>query len=116
MLGCVLYSLCFGRHPFQEAQTLAIINAHYQLFPSETLVSPKLCDLIRLMLTPNPEKRPTIWELEVILESFSSLESIPLSDEAKEIKRRQEEQERVRNGIRLPSKSQKEEKKQEMLP
>jgi len=27
MLGCVLYALCFGKHPFTDAQKLAIINA-----------------------------------------------------------------------------------------
>jgi len=26
MLGCILYTLCFARHPFQNAQKLAILN------------------------------------------------------------------------------------------
>jgi len=29
MLGCILYTMCFAKHPFFEAQKLAIINAHY---------------------------------------------------------------------------------------
>ena len=29
MLGCILFVLCFAKHPFQEAQTLAIINGQY---------------------------------------------------------------------------------------
>lgn len=31
MLGCILYTLCFIKHPFFEAQKLAIINAHYYI-------------------------------------------------------------------------------------
>lgn len=27
MLGCVLYALCFNYHPFQDSQSLAILNA-----------------------------------------------------------------------------------------
>ena len=29
MLGCILFVLCFAKHPFQDAQTLAIINGQY---------------------------------------------------------------------------------------
>lgn len=50
-------------------------------------ITEKMRDLIRLMLTPNPEKRPTIWELEVILNNFNSSNSVQLSDDALEIKR-----------------------------
>lgn len=61
MLGCVLYTLCFAKHPFQDAQKLAIVNAHYYI-PEDDFkrIGTKLRDLIRLMLTPNPEKRPDI--------------------------------------------------------
>ncbi|KAL8271433.1 hypothetical protein Esti_004634 [Eimeria stiedai] len=31
MLGCVLFVLCFCRHPFEEASALAISNAAYQI-------------------------------------------------------------------------------------
>jgi serine/threonine protein kinase len=33
-------------------------------------ISEKMRDLIRLMLTPNPSKRPSVWDLEVIVEAF----------------------------------------------
>ena len=36
-------------------------------------ISEKLKDLIRIMLTPNPEKRPSIWDLEMMLDNFNSL-------------------------------------------
>ena len=29
MLGCVIFSLCFGYHPFQDAQKIGILNAQY---------------------------------------------------------------------------------------
>lgn len=36
-------------------------------------VSDKLRDLIRLMLTPNPDKRPNIQVVEIMLENFDKL-------------------------------------------
>jgi len=54
MLGCVLYILAFGKHPFQDAQKLGIINGSY-IFPSDDesdeRISEKMRDLIRLLLT-----------------------------------------------------------------
>jgi AP2-associated kinase len=41
MLGCVLYTMCFATHPFQDAQKLAIVNAYY-FMPQESGVSDKL--------------------------------------------------------------------------
>jgi hypothetical protein len=49
--------------------------------PSAMHVSEKMRDLIRVLLTPNPERRPSIWELEVILNQFDILQEIPLSEE-----------------------------------
>ncbi len=72
MLGCILYSLCFGKHPFQDAKSLAIINAQYAIPYDDSFphISDTLKDLIILLLTPNPENRPTIWELDIILNQF----------------------------------------------
>ena len=91
MLGCVLYTLWFAKHPFQEAQKLAIVNAHYSI-PDEkdNRIGTKLRDLIRLMLTPNPSKRPDIDKILNLLESWDELDNIPLSDEAIKIKAKQE--------------------------
>jgi len=58
MLGCVLYTLCFASHPFQDAQKLAIVNAHY-FMPVDTRISDKMKDFIRIMLVPNPLYRPS---------------------------------------------------------
>ena len=90
MLGCVLYTLCFAKHPFMEAQKLAIINASY-LMPSledEIRISEKMRDFIRLLLTPDPKKRPTIFEVLDIISSWNELQNINLSEEVKEIKER----------------------------
>lgn len=47
MIGCILFTLCFAKHPFFEAQKLAIVNAHY-FIPDEDneRVGTKLRDLI----------------------------------------------------------------------
>ncbi len=50
--------------------------------PKYEHISDKMKDLIRLMLTPNPEKRPSIWDLEVLINSFHSIKEIELSDDA----------------------------------
>ncbi len=72
MLGCILYSLCFHKHPFQDSQSLAIINAHYYFpAPSEfPHISPKMKDFIRTMLTPNPIYRPSIFDIEHTINNF----------------------------------------------
>jgi len=33
-------------------------------------------DLIRALLTPNPDERPSIWELEAILSDYEALNEI----------------------------------------
>ena len=91
--------MCFQKHPFQDAQFLAIINAHYYFpAPSEyPLISDKMKDLIRALLTPNPSYRPSIYQLESILDTFyNDNESIKLSEDALEIKKRQLENEKVK--------------------
>ena len=60
-LGCVLYTMVFKEQPFMNAQKLEIINGNYN-FPrdEQKLYSEKFLDLIRVMLTPNPNDRPLI--------------------------------------------------------
>jgi serine/threonine protein kinase len=58
-------------------------------------LSEKIQDLVRLLLTPNPEKRPTIDELDLLLSNFYSFTVVPLTDDALEIKRQHQEHERV---------------------
>lgn len=37
-LGCILYTLCFMRHPFEDSAKLRIINANFSL-PADTKFS-----------------------------------------------------------------------------
>lgn len=91
MLGCVLYTLCFAKHPFQEAQKLAIVNGHYYMpDEDEKRIGQKLRDLIRLMLTPNPNQRPDIDKILEIVENWDEFDKIPLNEDAIKIKSKQE--------------------------
>ena len=94
MLGCVLYTLCFFQHPFQDAQKLAITNAHY-FIPDDTRVTDKMKDFIRLLLVPNPEERPSSKEVLSLLERWPTITSIKLSEKALEIKKKQMEGQRT---------------------
>ena len=64
MLGCMVYTLGYFIHPFVDSNTVGIANAVFRFpkYPDETKyqVSEKIQDLIRLMLTPNPEARPSV--------------------------------------------------------
>jgi AP2-associated kinase len=77
MLGCILYTLIYKKHPFADAQKLAIINAHY--FTPDTSYNEKLLDFMRLLLTPNPEKRPDIRKVIQIIQNWDNINKIELS-------------------------------------
>lgn len=74
-MGCVLFTLLFFEHPFKEATKLSIINADF-LFPEKDgrgifSYSENLEILIRNLLTPDPELRPSSQEVSSLL-SFRS--------------------------------------------
>ncbi|CAE8662753.1 unnamed protein product, partial [Polarella glacialis] len=69
MLGCILFTLMFYRHPFQDESALAIANARYN-FPSTPEYSQKLQDLSHWLLARDPGDRPTSRELLQILHGF----------------------------------------------
>jgi serine/threonine protein kinase len=78
MLGCIIFTLAFYRHPFYESTKLMIMSVSYTI-PDDSKYSEKFHDLITLLLTPNPGLRPSIHETLKILESYSHLPSIPLN-------------------------------------
>lgn len=78
MLGCILYTLIFFKHPFMEASKLAIINAAFYL-PDKFPCSEKLIDLVMHMLTPNPAQRPSANEISQILQDWDTLPSVPMN-------------------------------------
>jgi AP2-associated kinase len=71
MLGCVVYTMNYYVHPFQEGGKLAIVNASFK-FPELDRVSEKMKDFIRHMLTPDPASRPDIHEILNILENWAT--------------------------------------------
>lgn len=71
MLGWVLYTLWFAKHPFQDAQKLAITNAKYTM-PNKDhkRINKRLRDLIKVMLIPDPSERPDIHKIIEILDNW----------------------------------------------
>jgi len=92
MLGCILYTMCFYKHPFQEMSKLSIVNAAYT-FPKDHNYAPKLIDIIRICLTPNPTTRPSIFDLCKIFDNYFELNNIKLNPDAQRIKEEQRKQE-----------------------
>ena len=70
MLGCVLFTLMFFKHPFAESSKLSITNAVY-LYPVENEYSLDLEILVRNLLTPNPDIRP---DANLVLEWLEMLD------------------------------------------
>lgn len=98
MLGCVLYTLCFFKHPFVDGQKLGISQAQYTI-PNQSTYSAKLMDLIRHMLTPDPVCRPSSLDILNILINWNRIQQIPLNKMAQEIKEKQLKQEMEENSL-----------------
>ncbi|XP_064624452.1 cyclin-G-associated kinase-like isoform X2 [Lineus longissimus] len=61
-LGCILFTLCFKEHPFEDSAKLRIINANYTI-PASDQEFVVLHDMIRSMLQVDPRDRPNITDL-----------------------------------------------------
>mmetsp|Transcript_38025 Transcript_38025/g.70743 ORF Transcript_38025/g.70743 Transcript_38025/m.70743 type:complete len:680 (+) Transcript_38025:140-2179(+) len=72
MLGCILYTLAFYRHPFQDnASPMAIMNARYFIPEDHQFArSTKLCGLIHWLLAADPNDRPTATKLVEVLRNL----------------------------------------------
>ncbi|XP_053602975.1 cyclin-G-associated kinase isoform X2 [Plodia interpunctella] len=87
-LGCVLYTLCFMQHPFEDSAKLAILNGNYNLNPND---QKNKCfhEIIHGCLTVNPEERLTInsvlERLAAIAESNNVNLKQPLKFERKKV-------------------------------
>ena len=57
MLGCVMFTLMFFKHPFAESSKLCITGASYK-YPVDNEYSFDLEIMVRNLLTPNPDIRP----------------------------------------------------------
>uniref|UniRef100_A0A6B2E633 Cyclin-G-associated kinase n=1 Tax=Phlebotomus kandelakii TaxID=1109342 RepID=A0A6B2E633_9DIPT len=67
-LGCILYCLCFQKHPFEDSAKLRIINANYSL-PGD---SRYLCfhDVIKGCLQVDPSKR---FDISTVLDRLAAI-------------------------------------------
>jgi len=74
-LGCVLFVLCFNKHPFEDAAKLRIINGKYQI-PQQDREFIEFHDLLRTMFDCDPSKRPNINEVFYCLENIAQSKSI----------------------------------------
>ncbi|KAL1515530.1 hypothetical protein AB1Y20_002152 [Prymnesium parvum] len=61
-LGCLLYTLAFQRHPFDTESPLQILNSRWD-FPPNSAYSPELHGLVIACLTPDPARRPSVFEI-----------------------------------------------------
>merc|ERR1719162_431813 len=77
MLGCILFTLMFCRHPFQDESSLAISNARYSL-PASPRYSDKLQDLTHWLLAQDPVHRPSAHQLLTVLDGFKGGSVLPL--------------------------------------
>ena len=72
-LGCTLYLLSYGTHPFEDSAKLRILNANYTLENRDTQYE-VLHDLIRGCLMVDPRHRPsvndTVHRIEEIAEAL----------------------------------------------
>ncbi|KAH9836053.1 kinase-like domain-containing protein [Rhodofomes roseus] len=65
-IGVILYTLVVGRPPFQTKDVKAIykrIRDNEYDFPEDRAVSPQVRELVQLILTPDPQQRPTLHEI-----------------------------------------------------
>ncbi|XP_022410606.1 cyclin-G-associated kinase isoform X2 [Delphinapterus leucas] len=74
-LGCILYLLCFGQHPFEDGAKLRIVNGKYAIPADDTRYS-VFHGLIRAMLRVNPEERLSITELVSQLQEIAAARNV----------------------------------------
>ncbi|XP_055696686.1 cyclin-G-associated kinase [Lutzomyia longipalpis] len=67
-LGCILYALCFQKHPFEDSAKLRILNANYTI-PSEQRYA---CfhDVIKGCLQVDPNRR---FDISTVLERLAAI-------------------------------------------
>ncbi|KAL4072449.1 kinase-like domain-containing protein [Scleroderma yunnanense] len=77
-IGVILYTLLIGRPPFQTKDVKEIytrIRDNIYEFPADRRISADARESIQSILTPDPQKRPTL--LEIIASSFIDLGVVP---------------------------------------
>jgi serine/threonine protein kinase len=79
MIGCILFTVLFYRHPFQDsANAMAICNARYFIpYDNPASRNVKLVMLVHWLLCAHPQERPTSTKL---FEVFETLPTCNLQD------------------------------------
>lgn len=74
MLGCILYTLSFYRHPFQDCPTALAISSGKYFIPQDhpSGKSQKLCGLVHWLLAKDPKDRPVACDITQLLRDMSS--------------------------------------------
>ncbi len=92
-LGCVLFAICFNKHPFEDSAKLRIINGNYTIPPNpefndyHDLISKyvKIINRKCIFISPlikgcmfniDPRQRPTIDEVVYHLENIAESKSV----------------------------------------
>ncbi|XP_076440781.1 cyclin-G-associated kinase-like [Babylonia areolata] len=78
-LGCVLFMLCYGEHPFEDSAKLRIINGKYTIPESDTQFT-MFHDMLMGMLKVNPEERPTINDIVDRIHEIASARGLNLRE------------------------------------
>lgn len=76
-LGCMLYTMCYLRHPFEDSAKLRIINANYSI-PEDDQEYMILHDLIRAMLKLDPRERPPLEVIIAQLQEIAAARNVTL--------------------------------------
>lgn len=76
-LGCILYMLCYGFHPFEDSAKLRILNANYSI-PENDREYGVLHDLIRAMLQINPKDRPPVTVIIAQLQEIGAARGVTM--------------------------------------
>lgn len=84
-LGCILYLMCFEKHPFADSAKLAILNANY-VIPSRDQKYIIFHSLIKAILQINPNNRPPAAVICEQLREFASLKNVDPKQPLHEIK------------------------------
>ena len=73
--GCVLYTLCFNKHPFDDSAKLAIVNGNYKI-PATDSRYRMYHGLIQAMLTVDPRLRPPATQVGILFLAGNQLNEL----------------------------------------
>ncbi|PNF37550.1 Cyclin-G-associated kinase [Cryptotermes secundus] len=78
-LGCIMYTLCYMKHPFEDSAKLRILNGNYTIPPGDLKYS---CyhDIIRGCLQVNPAQRMTVADILERLAAVAETRNINLKE------------------------------------